>query len=133
MSDTQHENGMFFARRVKLTKNLPSSDHFTKLNSNVDQIEFAWLNIYNPPHCFTPEPVDFQHFVQGAFAQGFDAPAIVHVTKGHVSAVVHVGGTVFMGFSTSGSRFPKAVSSEADIAGTFHLDARAAKDFLNGR
>lgn len=71
MSDTQHENGMFFARRVKLTKNLPSSDHFTQLNSNVDQIEFAWLNIYNPPHCFTPEPVDFQHFVQGAFAQGF--------------------------------------------------------------
>jgi len=68
-----------------------------------------------------------------AHIEGFDAPAIVHVTKGHVSAVVHVGGTVFMGFSTSGSRFPKAVSSEADIAGTFHLDARAAKDFLNGR
>ncbi len=68
-----------------------------------------------------------------AHIKGFDAPAVVHVTKGHVSAVVHVGGTVFLGFSTSGSRFPKAVTGEASIPGTFTLDAVAAKDFLNGR
>lgn len=66
-----------------------------------------------------------------ATMKGYDHPAIVHVTKGHVSAVVFLDGTQFVGYSTSASRFSRdgGECSDAFVI----IDAKQAKDFLNGR
>ncbi len=104
----------------------PFWEHFY---NNIRRQEVIQLNPADFSNGKRPELSKGYHRAQ---ITGFADPAIVHVTKGHVSAVVYLGGTCFMGFSTSGSRFQKGVSGEG-VPGTFSLTATQAKDFLNGR
>lgn len=124
MSDVQHENGVFFARRVKLTKNIDRNNQFTQLNTELDLIEFAWMNIYNPPQGFTPNPVDFQHFIQGAFMQGF-VPFGVHCSITSPNAkTVHVATNPADVFKPQSVHEMLLMCGEVTHAGVWRMNAK---------